>query len=199
MTFCCPQPLAGEPAIMLRRTSWSPASPPPALVLATAFADNPKPVSGKPKTAHQNYTETIVGSDGSKVPFDMVAIPGGEFLMGSPDTEANRNKEDEGPQVKVRIKPLWVGKCEVSWDEFDLYFRLNNEALKDGDGAEPPAAAKDDKPKRPADAVSKPTKPYVDETYTHEREKHPAICMTHHAALKYCEWLRKMTGSNTGC
>jgi formylglycine-generating enzyme required for sulfatase activity len=176
---------------MLRRTSIAVGLAAGVLVLATAFADSPQPVSGKPKTTHQNYTETIVGSDGSKVPFDMVAIPGGEFLMGSPETEPNRGK-DEGPQVKVRIRPMWVGKCEVTWDEFDLYFRLNNDALKDDATEAPPA--KDEKKKEGADAVSKPTKPYVDETYTHEREKHPAICMTHHAALKYCEWLRKMTG-----
>jgi formylglycine-generating enzyme required for sulfatase activity len=177
---------------MLRRTSIAVGLAAGVLVLATAFADSPKPVSGKPKTTHQNYTETITGSDGSKVSFDMVAIPGGEFLMGSPDSETGRGK-DEGPQVKVRIKPLWVGKCEVTWDEFDLYYVLNNNALKD-EGAEGTAPPKDEKPKTPADAVSKPTKPYVDDTYGHERAKHPAICMTHHAALKYCEWLRIMTG-----
>ena len=149
------------------------------------------PTPAKPVTTHQNYTETLPAPDGSKVNFDMVAVPGGEFLLGSPENEADR-KPDEGPQVKVKIKPFWMAKTEVSWDEFDLYFRLNNPALQEGGDKEP---KKEVKPAG-ADAVSKPTMPYVDETYGHEREKHPAICMTHHAAMKYCEWLSKKTGKN---
>lgn len=170
------------------------------LIVAGAVAESPKP-AGKPKSDHQNYTETVTGSDGSKVSFTMIAVPGGEFLMGSPESEEGRAK-DEGPQFKARLKPYWIGKCEVSWDEFDLYFRLNNDSLKGGsdgdtekkDEPKKEVAKKDGKPSNPADAVSKPTKPYVDETYNHEREKHPAICMTHHAAMKYCEWLSLMTG-----
>src|SRR5262249_13205521 len=57
-------------------------------------------------------------------------------------------------------------------------------------------APKDDKTLSPADAVSKPTKPYVDETYGFERDRKPAICMTQHAAMKYCEWLSKKTGKD---
>ncbi|HXF11491.1 MAG TPA: c-type cytochrome domain-containing protein, partial [Desulfuromonadaceae bacterium] len=42
------------------------------------------------------YTDTI---SGTKVTFDLVPIPNGEFLMGSPPTEAGR-KPDEGPRTK---------------------------------------------------------------------------------------------------
>jgi formylglycine-generating enzyme required for sulfatase activity len=181
------------------------------------------PAGARPASAHQNYTETLVNpEDATKVTFDMIAVPGGTFEMGSPLSEQDR-AEDEGPPVKVRLKAFWVGKCEVSWDEFDLYFRVGNQNLKEeaegagGDGEKKegggaglaaggknggagPAGkgptVKDDKPLSPADAVSKPTKPYVDETYGFEREKHPAICMTHHAAMKYCEWLSKKTGKD---
>ena len=45
--------------------------------------------------------------------FEMIAIPGGSFLMGSPKAEKGR-KDAEGPQHPVGIKPLWVGKCEVT-------------------------------------------------------------------------------------
>jgi formylglycine-generating enzyme required for sulfatase activity len=38
-----------------------------------------------------NYTETIPGST---ITFEMVAIAGGSFMMGSPDSEGGR-KEDE--------------------------------------------------------------------------------------------------------
>ena len=157
--------------------------------ILAALADNPK--QAKSPIKHQSYTESLDGPEG-KVNFEMIAVPGGEFTMGSPDSEPGRRK-DEGPQVKVKVKPFWIGKCEVTWDEFDLYFRVGNNNLKAdaGDGDK-----KNSKPISAADAVSKPTKPYVDETYGYEREKHPAICMTHHAAMKYCEWLSKKTGKD---
>jgi formylglycine-generating enzyme required for sulfatase activity len=41
--------------------------------------------------------------------------------MGSPESEANRG-DDEGPQVKKAIKPFWMGKYEVTWDEYERYF-----------------------------------------------------------------------------
>src|SRR6476661_1331370 len=44
------------------------------------------------------YTEKVPGT---ALTFDMVPIPAGTFLMGSPPTEANRNP-DEGPQFKVQ-------------------------------------------------------------------------------------------------
>jgi len=48
---------------------------------------------------------TIPGSD---VTFEMVPIPGGEFMMGSSDSEAG-HKPDESPQHKVRSIPSgWV-------------------------------------------------------------------------------------------
>ncbi|HUR54170.1 MAG TPA: formylglycine-generating enzyme family protein, partial [Gemmataceae bacterium] len=55
--------------------------------------------------------------------------------------------------------------------------------------------ADDDRAKKlPADAVTRPTNTFVDETYEHGRDGHPAICMTHHATMVYCEFLRQKTG-----
>jgi formylglycine-generating enzyme required for sulfatase activity len=151
--------------------------------LMIAMADEPK-TAPKPKTEHQNYTETIKDPAGD-VKFDMIAIPGGTFTMGSPEGEKGREK-NEGPQLKVKVNPFWMQKVEVTWDEYDVYFKRNNANLK--------KEGEDEiDPKNP-DAKTKPTSPYVDETYNHERDKHPAICMTHHAAMKYCEWLSAKTG-----
>jgi formylglycine-generating enzyme required for sulfatase activity len=50
---------------------------------------------------------------------EMVTVPAGEFLMGSPDSERGRNK-DEGPQHRVVIEqPFAVGKFEVTFAEWD--------------------------------------------------------------------------------
>src|SRR5688572_15068651 len=64
------------------------------------------------------YTETIPGST---ITFEMVPISGGTFMMGSPDSEAGR-KEDEGPVHKVTLSPFWMGKTEVTWDEYEQYY-----------------------------------------------------------------------------
>jgi len=49
----------------------------------------------------------------------MVVVPSGEFIMGSPDNERGRLYY-EGPQRKVTIAaPFAVGKFEVTFDEWD--------------------------------------------------------------------------------
>jgi len=129
----------------------------------------------------KGYTETLPGT---KVTFDMVAIPEGTFTMGSSEAEKGRSP-DEGPQHPVRLKAFWMGKCVVSWDEYDVYRKEL--------GVENPDANDKVLSKDPT-AITGPTPPYVDETYGHPREGHPAICMTHHAAMEYCAWLSKKTG-----
>jgi formylglycine-generating enzyme required for sulfatase activity len=130
---------------------------------------------------HKDFKQDIPGS---KVSFDMVAVPGGIYLMGSPTTEKDRNK-DEGPQHPVEVKPFWMGKCEVTWDEYDLYWRK----LKPGNEPKTP-------PDKAAAAVTKPTNPYMDETFGHGRHLHPVLNVTHHAAMMYCAWLSAKTGKN---
>ncbi len=50
---------------------------------------------------------------------EMVTLPAGEFLMGSPESERGRGK-DEGPQHKVTFaKPFAAGKYEVTFAEWD--------------------------------------------------------------------------------
>ena len=122
------------------------------------------------------YTETIPGT---KISFDMVPIPAGTYLMGSPATEAKRGT-DEGPQHKVIISPFWMEKCEVSWNEFELFMY--------------PGAKKAADAKEAADAVTHPTTPYVEMSFGMGKIGFPAISMTQHAANTYCKWLSAKTG-----
>jgi formylglycine-generating enzyme required for sulfatase activity len=128
----------------------------------------------------QAYDEVIPGS---KVRFTMMPIPEGKFLMGSPQSEIGRNP-DEGPQHPVAIPAFWMGKTEVTWDEYDCY-------RKERELPERPESLSSD---GDSDAVSRPTPPYADETFGYGRERHPALCMTHHAAMDYCHWLSEKTG-----
>src|SRR5262249_26227630 len=118
------------------------------------------------------------------VKFEMIPIPGGTYLMGSPANEPGR-KDDEGPQHPVTIQPFWMGKCEVTWDEYDRYRK--EEAVDSPEVIEK-------KLKANADALTGPTKPDADETSGHGREGNPVLCITHHAAMEYCRWLSAKTG-----
>ncbi|MGL6097053.1 MAG: formylglycine-generating enzyme family protein, partial [Fimbriiglobus sp.] len=44
-----------------------------------------------------------------------------------------------------------------------------------------------------ADAITRPTNAYLDELYDHGRDGFPALCMSHHATMMYCHWLRAKT------
>jgi formylglycine-generating enzyme required for sulfatase activity len=76
------------------------------------------------------YTNTIPGTS---VTYAMVPIPAGEFVMGSPATEANRNA-DEGPQHPVKIEPFWMEQCEVTWDEYELFMYPEENGRAPADG-----------------------------------------------------------------
>ena len=52
---------------------------------------------------------------------EMVVIPAGDFLMGSPEAE-KRRYEEEGPQHRVVIPtPFALGKYAVTFEEFDHF------------------------------------------------------------------------------
>jgi formylglycine-generating enzyme required for sulfatase activity len=130
------------------------------------------------------YVEKISDSD---VTFEMLPIPGGKFTMGSPGGEKGRG-DDEGPEHEVEISPFWMGKFEVTWDEYEVFMFQLDVARRNIEKKEPNALDK------LADACSKPTKPYTDMTFGMGKEKFPAICMTQYAAARYCEWLSAKTG-----
>jgi len=149
--------------------------------LATLAAPVPDAVGPRVDPArHKGYTEKLAGS---KVTFDVVAVPGGVYRRGSDADEAGR-RADEGPTHLVEIAPFWMGKCEVTWDEFDLFMKPHaaddhvNEKGRD----------------RNPDAITRPTAPYIDETWNHGREGYPVIGISHHAAMEYCWWLYLKTG-----
>ncbi len=55
------------------------------------------------------YSEDL----GNGVMLDMVLIPGGMFMMGAPENEKGRSR-DEGPQHEVIVKPFLMGKYPIT-------------------------------------------------------------------------------------
>jgi formylglycine-generating enzyme required for sulfatase activity len=103
------------------------------------------------------------------VSYDMVPLAAGDFEMGSK------------PQHKVHVDAFAMQAHEVTWDEYRL-FMFANQAGETGH--------KD----ATVDAVSRPTRPYVEMSFGMGINGYPAISMTQHAANKYAEWLSAKTG-----
>lgn len=139
--------------------------------LRERMATSPASGVGKP------YKQTIPGTD---VGYEMAPIPAGEFTMGTPAAEPGRNA-DEGPRHKVKLEAFWMAAREVTWDEYRLFMFAQQANEKPGADAT-------------LDAISRPTRPYVEMSFGMGINGFPAISMTHHAANKYAEWLSAKTG-----
>ena len=66
-----------------------------------------------PKEHPKKYTETVTSKNGDKISFDMVLIPSGDFVMGSPAGEADRLK-NETPQHKVKLDSFYLCTTETT-------------------------------------------------------------------------------------
>jgi formylglycine-generating enzyme required for sulfatase activity len=136
-------------------------------------------------TEFKNFTEQIPRTP---VSFKMVAIPGGKFMMGSPDSEPFRKKE-EGPAREVEISSFFMAEIEVSWDEY-LAFYVQTAAegrTTDTEGIRKASV-------KSTDAISGATPPYGQPDQGWGLGKRPAISFSFHAAETYCKWLTSVTG-----
>ena len=133
------------------------------------------------------YSVTIPGTD---VSFEMVPVAGGSFEMGSPESEDGRN-EDEGPQIKVNVDPMWVGKTEINWAQYKEYMKLYG-IFKTFESKGIRKITDDNK----VDAITAPTELY-DSTFTYEygeEPEQPAVTMTQYSAQQFTKWLSRVTG-----
>lgn len=132
-----------------------------------------------------NYTEYIPGTG---VSFEMIAIPGGTFNMGSPKKE-QFSQGDEHPQKKVSVSPFFMAEVEVTWDG---YWAFSAETMTEGRIAPEDVIAHNSRDD--IDAVSGPTAPFGNPEQGWGGGSRPAITMTHYAAETYCKWLSMKTG-----
>ena len=66
---------------------------------------------GQEQTRTRNQTQYFTEDLGNGTWLDMVVIPGGSFMMGSPDGEGGA---DERPQHQVTVQPFCMGKLAVT-------------------------------------------------------------------------------------
>lgn len=171
-------------------------------------------------SAMQPYTEKPTLTKG--VTFDLVPIPGGEFKMGSQDSEKDR-KPDEGPQKLVKISPFWMGKYEITWGTYESFQGNQSYVVSDKDGKpildkkgqemhlsrnkdgsinvdadirtiETPVVKAG---QQLTEVVTQPTPPFMAMNMgmgDGYTNEYPAIQVTLHAANKFCEWMSAQTG-----
>lgn len=154
------------------------------VVFGAASTGSQQPVS--------RYTETITAKKGKTLSFDMVLIPGGEFLMGSP-VDAEGRKAHEGPQHRVELDPYYLATTETTMALILAYYE-ETVTEKKAFVAQPSGT----KTKRAAgepevDAVTGPTPVYGDITMGHTHQ-YPAIGVSWHNAMTFCRWLNFKTG-----
>lgn len=131
------------------------------------------------QTNFTSYTQSIPGAEPK---IDMVAIQAGAFMMGSPATEKGR-QTDEGPVHRVKVDAFYMSKCEITWDVYELFVYKDYDPTKVTDTA-----------MKGVDAVTRPTKPYLDMTFGMGKEGYPAVGMTQFNAVQFCKWLYTRTG-----
>jgi formylglycine-generating enzyme required for sulfatase activity len=86
----------------------------------------------------------------------------------------------DGPRT-VSVGSFWIGKNEVTWDEYDVWAFKLDEARGAG-GAQS------------TDATARPSNPYGAPDRGFGHKGYPAISLTYAAAEAYCAWLAARTG-----
>ncbi|EKU96985.1 hypothetical protein Lepto7375DRAFT_0917 [Leptolyngbya sp. PCC 7375] len=112
-----PPPLKTEEFTILTLTAEDVTQPAEALeafdiTIATLVQeDNQWQLQRQQQTARR-YIEQLSESLTEALPLEMVAIPSGIFLMGSPEDEPERG--DESPQHEVTVNPFFMGRYPIT-------------------------------------------------------------------------------------
>jgi len=77
----------------------------------------------------ESQAEVMTENLGNGVSLEMVKIPGGRFLMGSPETEAGR-WSSEGPQHYVDVPEFFMGKYQVTQAQWQAFMGNNPSYFK---------------------------------------------------------------------
>ncbi len=123
------------------------------------------------------YTDTT--KTGAK--FEMLPVKAGSFIWKG---------EKEKDSLEVTLSSYWMGKAEVTWEEFEPFMLSEIPRQKNGQVLD----FMREQIKNDLDFIARPTPPYHPMTYGMQRDGHPAISMTQNSANRYCQWLSYQTG-----
>ncbi|MBN2291351.1 MAG: SUMF1/EgtB/PvdO family nonheme iron enzyme [Pirellulales bacterium] len=119
-------------------------------------------------------------------------IPAGEFMMGSPESEEDRDS-DESPQHRVRLtRPFYLGIHEVTVGQFSRFVAdasYKTEAER-GDGA---YGWNSETKKWEKNARYNWQNPGFQQS-----DDHPVVCVSWSDAVAFCDWLSRKEGKKYG-
>ncbi|NET55580.1 MAG: formylglycine-generating enzyme family protein [Symploca sp. SIO2E6] len=100
---------------LVRIADWFSNSPQPGDIKLQSFNFEVVTVDSQGKENSRNLCQANFFTEdlGKGILLEMVAIPGGTFMMGSPDREKRRVAE-EIPQHSVTVKPFYLGKFTIT-------------------------------------------------------------------------------------
>ena len=114
----------------------------------TTISNDPCVILGKkmslPTRRHRGKAKYITLELGNNITLDLIGIPGGQFSMGSPQNELEREAK-ESPQHSVTIRPFLMGKYPITQAQWFAVMGNNPSRF-----AEPDTASS----KRPVERVS---------------------------------------------
>jgi len=116
---------------------------------------------------------------------EMVIIPAGRFLMGSPEDEPQRD-DDEGPRRWVTVQPFALARCEVTVADFRRFVAetgYETDAEREGGCA---GLISGEVVEDASISWRSPGWP--------QREQHPVTCISWNDAQAYLAWLSVRTG-----
>ena len=101
------------------------------LGVGTKFSFETVTVDAKGKIVKRIKGEAVQQSIdlGNGVNLEMVLIPAGTFLMGSPENEEGRS-DDESPQHRVTVAPFYMGKYSVTQAQWEAVMGNNPSNFK---------------------------------------------------------------------
>jgi len=114
-----------------RETKPSPPAPPQPKFPIQTFTTVTVNSRGEIISSREGKAEVMTENFGNGVSLEMVKIPGGRFLMGSPETEAGRYN-NEGPQhyVYVDVPEFFMGKYPVTQAQWEAVMGNNPSYFK---------------------------------------------------------------------
>ncbi len=117
---------------------------------------------------------------------EMVALPAGEFMMGSPESERGRLDVEGLPRSVSIPKQIAIGKFEVTLDQFSVF--VAETGMTVGNSCKVIAAF--DR----APLVWGPPEASFRQPGFDVKGSHPVVCVSWHDAQAYVTWLRRRTG-----
>lgn len=142
------------------------AASPPASPPATSSAGRPPPAAPEPRDAPSPAAQGPSGGAANPEPARRsIPIPGTALAIDLVEVPLSEGRS------------LWFGRTEVTWELLDAFVHGPEEVA----------------PAEGADAVARPSKPYISMDRGFGHHGFPAISVSHRNAAEFCRWLSRKT------